>query len=102
MGGAVKPAVSPLMIANTSAASDDAPSTVPTVSTLPALGSALSGSTIAPAARTASPNVTSNQKMPRQLQSPTSSPPSTGPSASEKPETAAQTPSARFRLRSSA
>jgi hypothetical protein len=49
----------------------------------------------------ARPKVTSNQKIPRQLHTPTSAPPRTGPSASENPDTAAQTPSARLRLRSS-
>ena len=61
----------------------------------------LSGKAKAAAARARSPNVTSNQKIPRQLHAPTRVPPSTGPSASENPETAAQTPSARLRLRSS-
>jgi hypothetical protein len=56
---------------------------------------------MAATASAARPNVTSNQKIPRQLHTPTSAPPRTGPSASENPETAAQTPSARLRLRSS-
>ena len=83
------------------AANAPAPSTVPGTSTRPAPGSALSGRTMAATTSAARPKVTSNQKIPRQLHTPTSAPPRTGPSASENPDTAAQTPSARLRLRSS-
>jgi hypothetical protein len=74
---------------------------VPGQSTRPACGSALSGRTRAATTSAARPKVTSNQKIPRQLHTPVSAPPRTGPSASENPETAAQLPSARLRLRSS-
>src|SRR5437763_1521242 len=87
------------MMAKIRAASAPAPSTVPRASTRPAPRSALSGRTMAATTSAARPNVTSNQKIPRQLHTPTSAPPRTGPSASENPETAAQTPSARWRLR---
>src|SRR5690349_11035926 len=83
------------------AASAPPPSTVPGTSTRPACGSALSGRTMAATASAARPNATLNQKIPRQFHAPTSAPPRTGPSASENPDTAAQTPSARLRLRSS-
>src|SRR5215469_11261440 len=85
-----------------SAARAPAPSTVPGTSTRPAPGSALSGRIMAATSTAARPKVTSNNMIPRQLHTPTSAPPRTGPSASEKPDTAAQTPSARLRLRSSA
>ena len=73
--GAPKPSVSPLMIANVKAVSAATPISAPAVSTRCASGSALSGSTSGPAASAASPKARLNQKMPRQLQTPTSAPP---------------------------
>ena len=96
-----KPADSESMIANTNAASAPAPSRVPAVSTRAAAGSALSGRMTAATTRAASPNARLNQKMPRQLHSPTRIPPTTGPAASASPDVAAHTPIARLRARSS-
>ena len=91
------PADSASMIANTKAARVPAPSSAPTVSTRAAVGSALSGKMIAATIRAASPNARLNQKMPRQFQTPTSTPPTTGPAASANPDVAAHMPIARLR-----
>ena len=97
--GAANPAVSALMIAKTRAASTPAPSSAPAVSTRCASGSALSGRITAASTRAASPKTRLNQKIARQFHRPTSAPPMTGPRASARPDTAAQTPMARSRLR---
>src|SRR5215469_1424695 len=94
--GEEKPEVSASMTAKISVASAAAPKTPPAMSMLLASRSAFSGRNTTPAANAATPNVTSNQKMARQSQTPTSAPPMTGPSASDSPDTAAHTPSARF------
>ena len=99
--GAPKPSVSPLMTANVKAVSAATPISAPAVSTRCASGSALSGSTSRPAASAASPKARLNQKMPRQLHTPTSAPPMTGPAARARPDTADHTPSARVLTRSS-
>ena len=99
--GAPNPAVSAVMIANTRVASTAAPSSAPAVSTRYASGSALSGRITAPSTRAARPNNRLNQKMARQFHAPTSAPPITGPSARARPDTAAQMPMARSRLRRS-
>ncbi len=96
-----KPTLSPSMIAKVSAVSAAAPSSTPVMSTRCASGSALSGSTSAPAISAASPKARLNQKIARQLQMPTSAPPITGPAARARPDTAVHTPSARVRARSS-
>ena len=89
------------MTPKTSAVSAAAPRTVPAMSTRCASGSALSGSTISPATRATSPKARLNQKIARQFHTPTSAPPMTGPTARASPDTAAQTPTARVRVRSS-
>ena len=99
--GAANPAVSASMIANTRAARTAAPISAPAVSTRCASGSALSGRIMAPSTSAASPKTRLNQKMARQFHTPTSAPPTTGPSARARPDTAAQTPMARSRLRRS-
>ena len=99
--GRVKLDVSASMIANTRVASAPAPSTVPTVSTRSCRWSELSGTTIAATISAARPKKRLNQKIARQLHRPTSAPPMTGPIARASPETAAQTPTARARARSS-
>ena len=96
-----KPADSESMIANTNVASVPAPSSVPAVSTRAAVGSALSGRMTTATISTASPKNRLNQKMPRQLHSPMSTPPTTGPMASAKPDVPAHTPMARLRARAS-
>jgi len=89
------------MIANSSVASAPAPSTVPTVSTRSCRWSELSGTTIAATISATRPKKRLNQKIARQLHRPISAPPMTGPNARARPETAAQTPTARARARSS-
>jgi hypothetical protein len=89
------------MIAKTKLARAPAPSKAPAVSTRAAAGSALSGRMIAATIRAASPKARLNQKMPRQLHVPTSTPPTTGPAASANPEVAAHTPIARPLTRAS-
>src|SRR5580658_846717 len=84
------------MIANTNAPSVAAPSSVPAVSTRAAVGLELSGRMMAATIRAASPKARLNQKMPRQFQTPTRMPPTTGPMASAKPDVPAQTPIARL------
>ena len=96
-----KPADSASMIAKTNVASAPAPRIVPAVSTRDAVGSALSGKMTAATIRAASPNARLNQKMPRQLHTPVSTPPTTGPAASANPDVAAHTPMARFLARAS-
>ena len=98
---AAKLDVSASMIPNTRVASAPAPSTVPTVSTRAACGSELSGTTTAATSSASSPKNRLNQKMPRQFHAPMMAPPITGPSASASPDTAAQTPTALARARSS-
>src|SRR5947208_57312 len=95
------PADSVSMIENTNAASAPAPSRVPAVSTRFAVGSALSGRMIAATISAASPKARLNQKMPRQLHTPASTPPTTGPAASANPDVAAHTPTARLLARAS-
>ena len=99
--GAVNPVLSPVITPKISVASAAAPSSAPAISTRWASGSAFSGRTIAAAISAATPNTRLNQKMPRQFQPPTSAPPRTGPAASASPATAAHTPMARLRARSS-
>ena len=99
--GDPNPESSPPMMAKTMAVRAVADRTVPGMSTRWASGSELSGSTITPATKAASPNATLNQKMARQSHSPTSAPPMTGPTARARPDTPAQTPTARLRMRSS-
>src|SRR6478752_321801 len=96
-----KPADSASMIAKTNVASAPAPRIVPAVSTRDAVGSALSGKMTAATIKAASPNARLNQKMPRQLHTPVSTPPTTGPAASANPDVAAHTPTARFLARAS-
>src|SRR6516165_4293627 len=100
-GAEPKPADSASMIANTNVASAPAPRMVPAVSTRAAVGSELSGRMTAATISAASPNARLNQKMPRQLHSPVSTPPTTGPAASANPDVAAQMPTARFLARAS-
>ena len=100
-GAEPKPADSASMIANTNVASAPAPRIVPAVSTRAAVGSALSGRMTAATMSAASPNARLNQKMPRQLHTPVSTPPTTGPAASANPDVAAHTPTARFLARAS-
>ena len=57
-----------------------------------------SGTQTAARTKATTPNPRLNQKMARQLEKPTSAPPITGPRASARPETAAQTPSASARV----
>src|SRR5690348_18256865 len=85
-GAEPKPADSASMIANTNVASAPAPRTVPAVSTRAAVGSELSGRMTAATISAASPNARLNQKMPRQLHTPVSTPPTTGPAASANPD----------------
>jgi len=99
--GEVKPLFSPPITPKTRAVRAAAPRTVPGMSTRCASGSALSGSTIRPATSAASPKARLNQKIARQFQAPTSAPPMTGPRARASPDTAAQIPTARVRVRSS-
>ncbi len=89
------------MTPNSRAVSAPAPSSVPAVSTRLALGSALSGRTIPATTSAARPKMRLNQKIPRQPNQSVSAPPTTGPSASASPETAAQMPTARSRARCS-
>ena len=72
------------------------------VSTRAAVGSELSGTVIATAMSAMRPKNRLNQKMPRQLHTPTSRPPMTGPRASASPATADQMPTAQARSRLSA
>ena len=68
------------------------------MSTRAAVGSAFSGRMTAATIRTASPKTRLNQKMPRQFQTPVSTPPTTGPAASANPDVAgphADRPAAR-------
>src|SRR5215467_8068318 len=97
--GELKPALSALMTAKISVASAAAPSTAPPMSIGRGSGSAFSGRTTAASAIAAIPKITLNQKIARHDHAYTSAPPTTGPRASADPDTAAQTPSARFRLR---
>ena len=60
--------------------------------------SELSGTATAAMVKAITPKPRLNQKIARQLEKPTSAPPITGPSASARPETAAQTPSASARV----
>ena len=71
------------------------------MSTRAACGSELSGTTTAATSSASSPKNRLNQKMPRQFHAPMMAPPITGPSASASPDTAAQTPTALARARSS-
>jgi hypothetical protein len=84
------------MTAKTPAASAPAPSSVPGISTRTAWVFELSGKMIAATIRAASPNTRLNQKMPRQFQAPTITPPMTGPAASANPDVPAQIPTARL------
>ena len=90
------PADSASMTANTNVASAPAPSSVPAVSTRRRGGVALSGKMTAATTRAANPKTRLNQKMPRQFQAPTITPPMTGPAASANPDVAAHTPIARL------
>ena len=63
--------------------------------------SAVSGTKAAAITKLTAPNARLNQKMARQSEMPTSTPPMTGPSASASPDTAAHTPSASARIRRS-
>ena len=92
----VKPAFSPSITAKVSARDRDHAGDEPRHVERAALrGRSSPGASTPPPRAPASPNPRLNQKIPRQPHAATSRPPSTGPAASEIPETDVQTPSAR-------
>lgn len=98
---APKPALSPSISAKVSAVIAAAPATRPGRSIERPAGSELSSSVRWAATSAVTPSARLNQKTSRQPEIATSRPPSTGPAASEMPETEVQIPSARARSRSS-